>query len=128
MASILLIEDYPSLQKIYVETLTSDGHDVELASNGEEGLVKALTGKFDLVLLDLLMPKMGGIDFLKAFDANIHTDTQVIVISNIFSTEILNEALSLGASQYLLKSDITPKQLQKLVAETLKAPKPKPKA
>ena len=123
MSHILLLEDYESLRKIYNETLKAEGYTVKLASSGKEGLKLAQTDEFDLILLDLLMPDMGGIDFLEAYDLKKHPGTKVIVLSNVYSPELLNQALVLGASQYLLKSDVTPKSLLEVVSQTLSANK-----
>lgn len=119
MAKLLLIEDYPSLLKIYTEVLELEDHTVDQATTAEAGLKMAQTTTYDLILLDLLLPKTGGIDFLRTFDALHHPETKVIIISNIYSPEILNQALELGASHYVLKADITPQQLAKTVQDTL---------
>lgn len=121
MAKILLVEDYESLKTIYVTTLTKEGYDVQTASNGDEGLVIARQKKFDVILLDLLMPRSDGFKFLQDFHPKSHPQTNIIIISNIFTTELMNQALKLGASQYLLKSDITPSHLAKIVRDTLTA-------
>lgn len=121
MAKILLIEDYESLKTIYTTTLTKEGHKVKTASNGEEGLTIATNDEFDVILLDLLMPRSDGFSFLLDFEPKKHPHTNIIIISNIFTTELMNRALKLGASQYLLKSDITPQHLAKIVHDTLTA-------
>jgi DNA-binding NtrC family response regulator len=123
MANILLIEDYASLQKIYSETLKAAKHTVYVASDGGEGLELTKQKKVDLILLDLLLPQTGGLDFLKAYETKKHPETQVIVLTNIFSTDLLNEALQLGASQYLIKADLTPKRLAQIVDDALAEPK-----
>lgn len=119
MAHILLIEDYPSLQKLYSEVLATDGHTIDTTNTAEDGLKLATKNHYDLILLDLLLPKTGGIDFLRTYDVSKHQKTKVIIISNIYSPEILNQALELGASHYILKADVTPTQLAKTVRETL---------
>jgi DNA-binding response OmpR family regulator len=122
MANILLIEDYPSLQKIYTTVLEKEGHKVLLASDGNQGLLLANQHKIDLILLDLLMPNAGGLQFLEAYNLKNHPSVKLIILTNIFTTDLLNQTLELGASNYLIKADITPDKLVKMVDETLAAP------
>ena len=122
MTHILLLEDYDSLRKIYDQTLKAEGYAVYVAADGKEGLELAQKKEVDLILLDLLMPGLGGIEFLQAFDLKKHPKTKVIVLSNVFSPDLLNQVLVLGASQYLLKADITPKKLVEIVRQTLDEP------
>lgn len=119
MAHILLIEDYPSLQTIYKETLEAENHTVYLAADGDEGLKIANTKQVDIILLDLLLKQTWGLDFLEKYGMANKPATRVIIMSNLFSQELLNKALALGASHYLIKSDVTPKQLAKIINETL---------
>lgn len=119
MANILLVEDYESLRTIYVTTLTREKHAVQAASNADEGLTLASKSDFDVIILDLLMPHSDGFDFLQAFEPKKHPLTNIIVLSNIYTAEIMNRAFELGASQYLLKADITPQQLASIVHDTI---------
>jgi CheY-like chemotaxis protein len=122
MANILLIEDYASLQKIYSSILENEGHVVHVASDGDQGLQLAAKHKVDLILLDLLMPRAGGFKFLEAYNLKSHPSVKLIILTNVFTTELLNQALELGASNYLIKADITPQTMAKIVDETLAAP------
>ena len=122
MANILLIEDYPSLQKIYTTVLESRGHRVYVASDGNQGLLLANQHKIDLILLDLLMPNAGGFEFLEAYDLKKHPSVKLIILTNVYKTELLNRALELGASNYIIKADITPDKMATMVDQTLAAP------
>lgn len=122
MANVLLIEDYLNLQKIYKTVLEEEGHTVIIASDGNEGLVAANKNKVDLILLDLLMPNGDGFDFLEAYKLKDHPSVKLIILTNIYTPEILNRALELGASNYLVKADITPQKMVKMVNETLEQP------
>lgn len=122
MANILLIEDYPSLQKIYRTVLEEDGHTVLVATDGNEGLAAAGKNKIDLILLDLLMPNADGFDFLEAYKPKDHPSVKLIILTNVYTTELLNRALELGVSNYLVKADITPQKMVKMVNETLERP------
>ena len=119
MASILLIEDYQSLQQIYKETLELEKHKVFVAMNAQEALEVAKNNHFDVILLDLLLQETSGLDFLAGFNPKDHPDTQIIIISNLYANDILNKALKLGAKHYLMKSEVTPQQLADVVRETL---------
>ncbi len=125
MAKVLVVEDYQSLQKIYAESLKRKKHIVKLADNGADGLRLAKAERFDFILLDLLMPQGDGFAFLREFDAHRHPETQVVIISNLYTTELLNKALELGANNYLLKSDMTPKQLTDMVQQMIEQRKAK---
>lgn len=119
MAKVLLIEDYPSLQKIYKEALEQDGHTVSIADNTADGLKIALSKETDIILLDLLLQQSHGLDFLVGYGPKKHPHTRIIIISNLFTTELLNQAMELGATHYLVKSEVAPAQLVKIVHDTL---------
>ena len=124
MASILLIEDYPSLQKVYSTVLEKAGHTVYAVPDGKQGLVLANQHQIDLILLDLLMPVVGGVEFLETYNLKNHPSVKLIILTNVFTNELLNQVLELGASNYLIKADITPQVLIKTVDDTLAAPAP----
>lgn len=123
MPKILIVEDYQSLLKIYNDEFKRNGFETTLAKNGDEGIKLAKAENFDVILLDLLMPQADGFAFLKAYSPNEPKRAKVIILSNIYSTELVNEALSLGAKHYLLKADITPERIREIVNETLDADK-----
>ena len=120
MALILIVEDYPSLQKIYSEALQMAGHEFMLAKDGAEALQKVAERTPDLILLDLLMPEFNGMEFLKKFDAKKHPGTKVIIITNMNNPILRAQLSALGASQYLTKSEYTPKELMNIVDNTLR--------
>lgn len=123
MPKILIIEDYQSLLKIYHDEFERHKFDVKLAMNGEEGIRLAQAEDFDVILLDLLMPQADGFDFLQTYTAGKHNQAKVIILSNVYSPDYVNRALSLGASQYLLKADITPQHIREIVEQSLEADK-----
>src|SRR5690348_4759145 len=98
MALILIVEDHPSLQKIYGIAATEAGHKVLLAKDGAEALALCTTNTPDLILLDLLMPKANGIDFLKDYDLTKHPQTKVIVFSNMDSPVLGHQLDDLGVN------------------------------
>lgn len=120
MAKILVVEDYASLLKIYQMTLSIGGHRVDLAQNGQEAFDKATTGDYDLIILDMLLPKMSGLDFLKEFKPKTRTPkVKVMCISNIPNPNMVSQALELGAEKFLSKPQLTPKILSKEVEALL---------
>lgn len=119
MAKILIIEDDVRLEDTYDRIFQHHGHTVVRAHDGEDGLKQAEAENPDIILLDMLMPKMHGIEFLKHFDPPSHPDTKIIVFSNMDSADLQEQALSLGATRYEVKSRFSPNELAKLVNETL---------
>ncbi len=120
MALILIVEDYPSLQKIYSMAVQEAGYEFLLAKDGSEALEHATARTPDLILLDLLMPEVNGMEFLKKFDLKKHPQTKVIVFTNMDNPTLRSEASALGANVYLTKSEYTPKELMQIVDQTLK--------
>src|SRR5262245_27409404 len=105
MARVLVVEDYENLRLIYKKALTDAGFDVDITGDGLEALDLVTTKLPDLILLDLLLPHMGGLEFLRAFDMTKHPHTVVVVFSNLYSPNLLDEAKGLGVKHYLTKSD-----------------------
>ncbi len=95
MTRILVVEDDPTIQKIYRNVLTKEGYEVEVASDGKEGLTKATAKEPDLIILDMLMPNMSGIEFLRAYDIiNKHPSVKVIAFSNTEQPQRVSEAMT----------------------------------
>jgi DNA-binding response OmpR family regulator len=115
MAQVLIVEDNVSLNKVYSLVLQKEGHKVTNAFDGREGLKQLATMKPDLVLLDMLMPHMGGLEFLKRFPFADHPQARVVILSNVNEDKDVSRALKLGAVQYIVKSDNSPKDLVKRI-------------
>lgn len=125
MTKILVVEDQALYQRIYQAVLEKEGWEVIDAFDGEEGLRLARQHKPNVILLDLMMPKMNGIEFLRAFKAKERPETKIIVLSNIDTPEHMEGATALGATKYLIKAAyFTPKQLIAVVNEVLGTPQP----
>jgi len=106
MAKILVVEDEISLQKAMMDVLTLNGYEAIGAGNGEEGLQRAKSDNPDLILLDIILPKMNGFDVLKELKANDATKAiPVIVLTNLEGSGDIEQALSLGATTYLVKTN-----------------------
>jgi CheY-like chemotaxis protein len=122
--TILVVEDEPGLNKAYQIILTTAGYEVASALNGEEALKLASDPEPALILLDLRMPIMDGIDFLRRYKLKEeHPNVRVIVFSNYDMQKEIDEAYGLGADRYILKALASPKELTRLVKATLAEPK-----
>lgn len=103
---ILFIEDEPSLQKALGDLLVQEGFEVSSALDGEQGLDMAKKQHPDLILLDIILPKMNGFDVLFALKQSADTkDIPVMVLTNLEGLGDVQKALDLGATTYLVKSD-----------------------
>lgn len=108
MAKVLLVEDDNNLREIYEARLTAEGYDIVTAQNGEEALSVAKQQKPDLVISDVMMPRISGFEML---DILRNTDelknTKVIMLTALGQTEDRGRADNLGADKYLVKSQVT---------------------
>lgn len=108
---ILLIEDDVNTRTLYVEVLEEAGFAVTPAVDGQEGLDHYKQGGFDLVLLDIIMPKIDGLTFLKQLKETKANNGPIIVSSNLSPDPYVKQALDLGASAFFVKSDLNPDEL-----------------
>ena len=102
MASILIIDDEKSIRKTLSEILSYEGYKIDEAADGEEGLKKFTSTSYDVVLCDIKMPKMDGIEFLEKARL-VNSDVPVIVISGHGNIETAVEAVKKGAFDYISK-------------------------
>jgi DNA-binding response OmpR family regulator len=113
---LLIIEDEEALATALQLKFSSAGFVVTVMLNGQDGLNTALSGSFDMILLDLILPLMDGFTVLEKLHEH-GNKTPVIVLSNLSQAEDLEKAKKLGALDYLVKSDI---QLSKVLEYVLK--------
>ena len=121
MARILIVEDDRDLNAAYQAILKKSGHIVGSALNGKEALEAAEDFKPDLILLDLLMPIMGGLEFLQHYNLDHKPDVKVLIFTNMENSPEVNEAYNLGASRAIIKSWTAPQSLAKVVEDVLKS-------
>ena len=117
-SKVLIVEDEAFLRELYVDTLSPEGYEVSTAVDGEDALNKIRQQKWDIILLDIILPKMSAFQILEAFNAdsnNKNIGTPIIILTNLDSDFDIKRALSLGGSTYLIKSQITPGDLVKEV-------------
>lgn len=109
---ILVVEDDLFLRELYTDILSGEGYKVDSAADGEEALQKMKVGGYNLVLLDIIMPKMDGLSVMKQLQ-NTPSQTSnkcVVFLTNLDKDEEIRTALQLG-NGYLIKSQITPGSL-----------------
>lgn len=116
MKNILLIEDDPFLIDIYTTKLKESGFSVEVANDGEKGLNKLTDESFDLLLLDIVLPRVDGWEILekiKDLKANFsHLEgLKIVVLSNLGQKEEVEKGIGLGATKYLIKAHYTPSEV-----------------
>ena len=109
---ILIVEDDSFVMDIYQTKLSQSGYDVVGAENGLEALKQMEKGNFDLVLLDIIMPYMDGLEVLKKIKADKkNKDLPIILLTNLSQKEEVDKGLGLGANDYLIKSHFTPSEV-----------------
>lgn len=119
MAKILLIEDEIALSEAYTFLLKHKGHNVSVAYNGEEGLLEVKKSAPDLIILDMMMPILNGIGFLRRYEPNKRPNVKILFLSNMVSPEYEAEAIALGVNRYEIKASLTPDGLLDVVQELL---------
>jgi len=114
---VLLVDDDPLIIRMYQRKLSQDGYEVMLASNGEEALTRVTKAKPDIILLDLMMPKMNGVQTLKMLKKKSDTEgIPVIILTNLGDRpEDMEKAKQLGALEYLVKSEVSLKELSQKI-------------
>ena len=110
---ILVVEDDEFLRELYHELLQDEGYDVTLARDGEEGLKAIREGGWDLVLLDIMLPKMDGLEILRQVRQKGAKEKNgpIVLLTNLGQDSIIKEGFVLGASGYLIKSAMNPDQV-----------------
>jgi len=113
---VLLVDDEQETRDVFAAALKSGGFEVTTASNGKETLDILNTQKFDLVLLDQMMPDMSGNETLKNIKANPNSsDAKVAILTNFGHDDMVKEALNGGAIDYILKYQVSGEDLIKKV-------------
>ena len=103
---VVLIEDDPVLVNVYKDMLVNREFKVTVASDGKVGLDIVREQKPEIVLLDMLMPGLNGLEFLREFEPKKHPETKVIVFSNLSDPEQMKQTMELGAIKYVVKADL----------------------
>jgi len=121
MKKILIIEDDPFLSEMYAAKFKQSDFSVELAADGQQGLKEIKSVKPDLVLLDIVLPKMDGFEVLKKVkEDNQLKDIPIVLLTNLGQKKEVEKGLNLGADEYIIKAHFTPTAVVAKVKEILK--------
>lgn len=113
---ILLIEDDDFIRMMYQEELTKSGFDVLVCISAEDGLKVLEQGVFDIVLLDIMLPGMNGLEALKQIRQNPKTkNLKVVLLTNLGQETVIKQGFEMGAVGFLIKSAYNPDQIIKEV-------------
>jgi DNA-binding response OmpR family regulator len=120
MKKILFIEDEVALQKAMGEILNQDGYETISAFNGEDGLKLAQKKNPDLIVLDLVLPKIHGFEVLKELKQDKKTkNIPVIVLTNLEGVQDVEKAIKMGANTYLIKSSYSLEEITEKIKNVL---------
>lgn len=121
LAKILIVEDEQDAREMFVDLLESENYEVSAAVDGNDAIAKAAADKFDLILLDLVMPNKDGLETLQDIKSDpLKFGTPVVVVlTNISGDAAVEKAMELGAAGYRLKIEVEPEQLLKDVDDFL---------
>ncbi|PIW80998.1 hypothetical protein COZ97_04060 [bacterium CG_4_8_14_3_um_filter_33_28] len=118
---ILLVDDDKELCELYKTILTAEGFIVEVADNGETALSEIMKQKPDLVILDIMMPKIHGIDTLDILKATPETkEIKVIILSALSDQKMIDRAKDFGAVDYIVKSQVDMATVIERIRQALK--------
>lgn len=127
MAKVLIVEDDKDIRTAYVYAMTRAGMEVTEASDGTQAVALVEQVRPQVILLDMLMPGMSGLDFLKQTNVlQKYPDTKVIAFSNIETPRVISEAKELGVSEYILKVDMTPHDMVEKINQVAGQPSASP--
>jgi len=109
---ILLIEDEEMLSSMYKTKFEKEGMEVDIAQDGEVGLEKAKSGNYNIVLIDIIMPKLDGFATLKQLrEIEQYKTVPILMLTNLGQEEDIEKGKKLGATDYLIKANFTPSQV-----------------
>jgi DNA-binding response OmpR family regulator len=117
---ILIIEDDQFISDMYARVLAKSGYEVDFANEGNTGVAKARDGKYDVILLDIMMPGKTGIDVLRELrgtDGKGLPESKIIILTNLAQDKSSKEALEAQADGYLIKADVVPSKLVKIIEQ-----------
>lgn len=117
---ILIVEDEQLIRELYARQISRAGFFVKAVATAEEGLQTLVQGSFDLMLLDIMLPGMNGLQMYRQFKLkNPGFNMPVILLTNLGQESVIKEGFELGVSAYLIKSSYTPDQVVQEVKNVL---------
>ncbi|MBU0999825.1 response regulator [Patescibacteria group bacterium] len=124
---ILLVEDEDFIRELYTRQLIKAGFTVKSAVDGQAGLEVLKNETFDLLLLDIMLPGMNGLQLLREFKTqNPNSPMITILLTNLGQEAVIKEGFELGAQAYLIKASYTPDQVVNEVKNALFGSQPPP--
>jgi CheY-like chemotaxis protein len=111
---ILFVEDDRTISEMYSRILIKNGYSVDFAYDGKDGLQKAKSKHYDMILLDIMMPEMTGLEVLEQLrgeDGSGMPDTKIVVLTNFAQDETSSKAQEDHADGFIVKADVVPSQL-----------------
>ncbi len=120
-ARVFIVEDETFLRELYEELLADEGYQVESAEDGAKALDRAMSEKFDLTLLDIMLPEMDGFGVMEELKnaGKLENLGKVVMLTNLGQDALVKRGFELGAVGYLIKSAYTPDQILSEVAKFL---------
>lgn len=118
---ILIVEDEPSLSKVLKKKVEQLGYAVTVAVDGSDALAKIKSSKYDLIILDIIMPKKNGIEVLRDLRVKLESKVPVIILSNIESQQDIEASRHYHVVDYIFKSDISLSDLTARIVKVLEA-------
>lgn len=117
--NILCVEDEHFIGDLYGRSLVKAGYNIKIVEDGQEGLNEALTDAWDIILLDIMVPHINGIDILHKLrgpEATKQIKAKIIITTNLEQREEIREVIEKQADGYIIKAEITPKQLAEFLS------------
>ncbi len=109
---ILFVEDEPFISELYTRALAKANYDVKIAKDGEEGLREAQTNVYNIILLDLMMPNMLGLDILRRLRSEMpNLKAKIIITTNLEQSKERRAEIEKQADGYLIKAEVTPREM-----------------
>lgn len=117
---ILLVEDEDFIRDLYIRQITKAGFQIKSAADGQTGLNMLKAENFDLLLLDIMLPGINGLQLLREFKTqNPNSPMITILLTNLGQEAVIKEGFELGAQAYLIKASYTPDQVVNEVKNAL---------
>lgn len=120
--NILFVEDEQFIAEMYADILRQEGMNIQLEPDGKQGYELAKSGNFDLILLDLMLPNMTGLEILRrlrdsTISPNFTRNHHVVILTNLDEDDITKKKIFELAEGYYMKVDITPRKLAEIIKE-----------
>lgn len=119
--TVLCIEDEHFISELYTRALNKAGYEVKTIYDGNEGVREALTDKYDIILLDIMIPGIDGLEVLRLLrgpEAALKVNSRIIITTNLDLDENTRAAIEEQADGYLIKAEITPTELVDFISQT----------